>query len=81
MGGPVTLRIKEGDTVVWRIHGRHAVNSGHNGIYDGLFTSGRPGMREVFAHTFKQRGTFPFFCPAHAGILVGKVIVGSESAL
>ena len=54
--GPAALRILEGDTVVWRIHGRHAVVSGKNGVYDGTFIFDVLTLPHVAFWKGKERG-------------------------
>lgn len=77
---PTELRIRPGDTVVWR-------NTGglHNVVADDLgFRSGAPSSaRFTFRHTFERDGTYPYFCEAHGGAggigMAGRVIVGTPA--
>lgn len=78
---PQEVRIEPGDSVVWNYgSGRntHTVTSDEPGLFD----SGdmRPTSNRTFTRTFREAGTYPYFCryhgaPGGAG-MSGVVVVG-----
>jgi len=66
---PDAVTIHPGDTVnwIWAIGGfGHSVTSGSNGTPDGLFDSGvHEGPGFTFSFTFRNQGTFYYYCQIH----------------
>ena len=69
--GPGTLTVLVGTTVTWtnRDDMPHTVVSA-----DGVFRSGVLDTDETFSFTFRNTGTFPYFCSLHPK-MTGKVVV------
>ena len=59
---PTTLSVPVGTTVTWTNHDEetHTVTSATS-----AFTSAGLGHDEAFAQTFKQAGTYTYFCALH----------------
>lgn len=75
---PPEVKIKANQTVRWVwVAGRHNVLSGAGCTPDGKFSSGNTeGVPSTFEHTFKEVGSFPYFCDPHCSIgMTGKVTV------
>jgi plastocyanin len=60
--GPAQLTVPVGTTVTWTNHDEetHTVTA-----VTGTFTSAGLGNEETFAQTFKQPGTYQYFCALH----------------
>lgn len=73
---PSTLTITHGQSVTWENQdsGFHTVTSGTYENPDGLFDSGHIDPDNSFTYTFKNAGTFDFFCSLHPW-MYGKIIV------
>jgi len=81
---PARVEIQVGDTVRWEwAEAFHTVNSGVNGVSDGLFCSPNDQgcnnnptspMGAVYEKQFNTPGTFPYFCRIHPG-MEGEVLV------
>ncbi len=69
---PATIRVKAGDTVTWANNGPmpHTVT----GRSDGALSSQRLGQGSLFSHTFKEPGTYEYYCALHPS-MTGSVIV------
>jgi len=69
---PALIHIKAGDTVTWTNHepALHIISSPNY----GLLASDRLGHGSVFTHTFKEAGTYTYYCTLHPGMM-GIVIV------
>lgn len=68
---PVTITIKQGDTVTWTNNDStaHTVTSNN-----GSFDSGSLSKGKTFAHTFDTAGTFEYHCTFHPS-MKGTVVV------
>jgi len=87
------LTIQVGDTVEWVwVSGFHSVNSGLNGVFDGLFSSGPPVFApNTFSVTFDQAfldanpvpgKVYDYFCSVHVALgMTGTVTVQVPSGL
>ena len=77
---PPTINVNVGDTITWFKDDRegHTVTSGQGsgrfgfmnpsqgqGVPDGRFDSGRFMPGETWSYTFKEEGTFRYFCVIH----------------
>jgi len=81
---PALGEIQAGDVVRWEwAEAFHTVNSGVNGVSDGLFCSpddqncdNNPAspMGAVYEKQFNTPGTFPYFCRIHPG-MEGEIVV------
>jgi plastocyanin len=69
---PATIRVKAGEQVTWVNNEPmpHTVTSQNN----GLLASDRLGRGSTFTHTFKQPGTYTYYCALHPS-MTGTVIV------
>jgi plastocyanin len=69
---PAAIRIKAGDEVTWINHESmpHTITSRNS----GLLASERLGRGSIFTHTFKQPGTYTYYCSLHPS-MTGTVIV------
>lgn len=81
---PPTIVVAQGDTVTWTVTKSigepHSVTSGKaNETNAGsLFDSGIEALKDngqSFPYTFKEAGTFDYFCKIHAATMTGKVVV------
>ena len=81
---PATVTVAQGDTVTWTVTksvgAPHSVTSGKlNEANAGtLFDSGSDGLKDdgqAFTYTFKEAGTFDYFCRVHPVDMTGQVIV------
>jgi plastocyanin len=68
---PATVTINVGDTVTWRNNSQMPHTSTSN---DDVWDSGNLAPGQSFSFTFKEAGTFGYYCAYHEG-QVGKVIV------
>lgn len=70
---PSKITVNVGDTVVWK----NASNIAHTSTSDkGRWDSGNMDLGATFSHTFKQAGTFPYYCMYHkAEGMTGIVVV------
>ncbi len=68
---PATLNIPAGTTVTWRNNdsATHTITA-----RDNSFDSGSLSRDSSFSFTFKQKGTFEYYCKIHPSMM-GKVIV------
>ncbi len=68
---PATLNIPVGTTVIWRNNDSvaHTVTA-----RDKSFDSGSLSRNGTFSYTFKQKGTFAYYCTLHP-YMEGKVVV------
>ncbi len=69
---PATVRVKAGDTVTWVNQEAmpHTITSPNN----GLLASERLNRGGSYEHTFKETGTYVYYCSLHPS-MTGKVIV------
>lgn len=69
---PAAIRIKAGDEVTWiNIEAMpHTITSRNS----GLLASERLGRGSIFTHTFKQPGTYTYYCSLHPS-MTGTVVV------
>ncbi len=79
---PSKTTVPVGATVVWK----HTGKKPHTVTADtGAFDSGKLDNGSTFAFTFKQAGTFPYFCQFHGGKggegMAGTIIVADQSAV
>jgi plastocyanin len=81
---PATIVVAQGDTVTWNVAKSvgepHSVTSGKSNESNAgsLFDSGIEALKDngqTFAHTFKDAGTFDYFCKVHPAQMTGKVVV------
>ncbi len=74
---PANVTVKVGQTIEWQWQGgRHNVVSGGGCASDGKFTSGDVVAEGTYRFTFKEPGSFDYFCTPHCAIgMVGKVTV------
>lgn len=81
---PATLVVAQGDTVTWTVTksvgAPHSVTSGKLSEPNAgsLFDSGTDALKDngqTFKHTFKEPGTFDYFCTVHPVDMTGQVIV------
>ena len=76
---PASVLIQPGDTVTWvwqTVGFFHTVTSGANGTPDGLFDSGLHTNPFTFSFTFRNPGTFQYYCQPHLAMgMVGSVTV------
>jgi plastocyanin len=70
------ITIQAGTTVTWTNEDSfpHTVTSGTRDNPSGLFDSGNVAQGETFQFTFKEPGTYEYFCGIHPG-MNGTVIV------
>jgi plastocyanin len=67
------VTVSVGSTVTWS--NTDTVSSNHDVVADnGAFNSGLFGNGTNFSFTFQSKGTFPYHCSIHAG-MVGTVVV------
>ena len=71
------IEIPVGTTVIWtnRDAANHTVTSGIPGSPDGRFDSGNFNQNGTFSFTFREAGTFDYFCQRHnhmRGVIVVK---------
>ena len=73
---PVEIAVAAGDTVTWRNDDSawHTVTSGIPEDPDGSFDSKRLNKGDTFSHTFKQQGSFAYYCRPHPW-MTGTVVV------
>lgn len=66
---PKELTIQAGTTVVWTNDDpfQHTVTSGIRGSPTGLFDQ-TVDAGQTFSYTFKDPGTYPYFCRIHPGM-------------
>ncbi len=64
---PADITIKAGDTVIWTNQDQvqHTVTSGDPEESNGLFGSELLNHLEVYKHTFRKKGVFPYYCIPH----------------
>jgi plastocyanin len=68
---PVTVAV--GTTVTW--NNTDTASASHDVVSDsGAFDSGQFGTGKTFTFTFQTKGTFPYHCSIHPG-MVGTVVV------
>lgn len=79
---PAELVVTVGTTVEW-INGEegvpHTVTAGTPGYPSGAFDSGRLGPGESFRFTFRQPGTYEYFCSIHTRMR-GRIVVQPQPA-
>ena len=79
--GSSTTTLHVGDTVQWTwVAGLpHSTTSGScpggNCQPSGLWDSGINGAGHTFSQTFRQSGTFPYYCAVHLSAMQGTVVV------
>lgn len=73
---PSKITIKQDDSITWvnQDAAFHSVTSGYYDAPDGLFDSGYLDPEESFTFTFKNIGTYDYFCTLHPW-MKGQVIV------
>ena len=69
---PATIRVKAGEEVTWR--NTAAMPHTVTGREDGKLSSARLNQGSMFSHTFKQPGTYTYYCALHPS-MTGTVIV------
>ena len=65
---PLTVNVDVGDTVKWTVTGiGHTTTSGEPGKLSGVWRSPPPFLKigESFSFTFKEEGSFSYFCELH----------------
>ena len=64
---PAKIEIKQGSTVTWTNQDdiRHTVTSGMPDKKDGKFGAPLAGRGTSFSFTFKEPGTYTYFCDRH----------------
>lgn len=72
---PKTIRIKKGETVVWKSkEGSHTVKADNGSFDSGTITNG-----QSFSYKFEKAGTYRYFCSFHGSSgghdMAGTVIV------
>ena len=74
---PLTLEIAKGTTVTWtnKDNITHTITSGTNRTADGKFDSGDTAQNETFSFTFKDAGTFEYFCSKHTSMVGFQIVV------
>ena len=75
---PEKMTVKVGDTVKWTNNGssEHTVTSGGKCNEDKKWDSGGMKTGQTFEYTFKEAGTFPYFCKPHCHYgMKGEIIV------
>lgn len=67
---PRTLEVAHGTTVTWANAETmvHTVTSGAQRTTDGMFHAELTTQGATFRFTFKEVGTFPYFCAVHTGM-------------
>lgn len=73
---PSKITIKQDDSVTWvnQDAAFHSVTSGYYDTPNGLFDSGYLDPEESFTFTFKNIGTYDYFCTLHPW-MKGQIIV------
>src|SRR5439155_436971 len=74
---PLTLEIAKGTTVTWtnKDNTTHTITSGTNRQPDGKFDSGDTAQNETCSFTFKDAGTFEYFCSKHTSMVGFQIVV------
>ncbi|HWL34786.1 MAG TPA: plastocyanin/azurin family copper-binding protein [Frankiaceae bacterium] len=73
---PGTLNVKKGTKVTWTAEGTHSVTSGSDGKEDPKGPMKGPINFTTYSVTFKEAGTFPYYCIPHVSLgMVGEVVV------
>lgn len=67
---PDPLTIEAGTTVTFTNYDEilHTVTAGERGALSGLFDTDIDGAGSTFRFTFRERGTFRYFCKIHNGM-------------
>ena len=81
---PAEITVGAGDTVVWTVTKAigepHSVTAGTPEKPEGiLFDSGITSLTEegaTYSYTFKEAGTYDYFCSIHPAEMTGRIIVG-----
>lgn len=74
---PFTLKIKAGAVIIWMNEDSYAhtvTAKGHTSKTKGLFDSGTLSKGQSFSYTFKEAGTFEYYCAIHPS-MIGKIEV------
>lgn len=69
---PDTIRVKAGDTVVWRFEDKGIK---HNVVADDGSFESETTDSGTFEHTFERPGTYPYVCTLHAAQMKAEVEV------
>ena len=79
---PYQTFINIGEKVLWTNNdsAAHSVTSGNYEKADGLFDSGLFSPHKTFSHTFKNSGTFEYFCWIHPWMIGSVVVSETESS-
>jgi plastocyanin len=73
---PETVTIKAGEKVTWVAEGFHSANSGKAPNVDPKGPIQSEMGFKTYTVTFKEKGTFEYFCQPHATLgMVGKIVV------
>ena len=73
---PTLVTVKAGATVTWTNGDdiTHTVTSGTPAAKDGRFEARLAGKQASFRRTFREAGTYPYFCERHPN-MAGEVLV------
>lgn len=74
---PSTLKIKAEVVIIWMNEGSYAhtvTAKGHTSKTKGVFDSGALNKGQSFSYTFKEAGTFEYYCTIHPS-MKGKIEV------
>ena len=74
---PKALDVKAGATVIWTNGDaiEHSVTAGAPGKETGAFDSGFFNKDDIFEHTFKEPGTYSYFCKRHNSMMATITVV------
>ncbi len=76
---PNSITVKVGTTVTWTNDEtggiQHTVTSGAPNAPSGVFDSGTLNPGQSFQFTFRNPGTFTYFCKIHGAAMTGTVVV------
>jgi plastocyanin len=73
---PERLQVKVGTTVTWTNRDQilHTATSGTPGMPSGVFDGEMPEAGKSFSFTFREPGTYPYFCSRHNSMR-GEIVV------
>lgn len=72
---PATLTVKAGTKVTWTAEGFHTANSGEPPTVDTKGPIQAAMGFKTYSVTFKEKGTFKYFCQPHAPGMAGEIVV------